>query len=231
MASAAWTGELADRKARKFKTEVGRRSSDAVLANALDAIRSVLQRNPDVYVVNEGANALDLACNTITCTPSRHRLDSGTWGVMGIGMGHCGRRQTGRPVVRSRATAHGFSGMEFETYLPIPTPGHRCHPQQRRRLPRRRGNDFRSAAPVSTRPSAHRAERHARHELIAEAFGGKGYHVSTPTELESALTEDWHRTDRHSSTANSGPCRWVESGHLAKLNTTSAATPAISGDG
>ncbi len=25
-------------------------------------------------------------------------------------------------------------------------------------------------------------------ELIAEAFGGKGYHVSTPTELESALT-------------------------------------------
>ncbi|CFI16406.1 putative oxalyl-CoA decarboxylase [Mycobacterium tuberculosis] len=72
---------------------------------------------------------------------------------------------------------------------------------------------------------------HARHELIAEAFGGKGYHVSTPTELESALTDALASNGPSLIDCELDPADGVESGHLAKLNTTSAATPAISGDG
>ncbi|MGM3293701.1 oxalyl-CoA decarboxylase, partial [Escherichia coli] len=95
---------LADRKARN-SAKMRRRLADdhhpMRFYNALGAIRSVLQRNPDVYVVNEGANALDLARNIIDMHLPRHRLDSGTWGVMGIGMGYAiaAAVETGRPVV------------------------------------------------------------------------------------------------------------------------------------
>src|SRR6185312_5593144 len=86
--------------------------------NALGAIRAVLQDNRDVYVVNEGANALDLARNVIDMEVPRHRLDTGTWGVMGIGMGYAiaAAVETGKPVVAIEGdSAFGFSGMEIET--------------------------------------------------------------------------------------------------------------------
>lgn len=149
VASAAWTGELADRKARN-SAKMRRRLADdhhpMRFYNALGAIRSVLQRNPDVYVVNEGANALDLARNIIDMHLPRHRLarqrNLGRDGHR-HGLRHRGRR-------RDRATCRGDRGRQriwlqrhgVRDHLPIPTPGHRRHPQQRRRLPRRRGNDL-----------------------------------------------------------------------------------------
>ena len=99
-----------------------------------------------VYVVNEGANALDLARNMIDMSVPRHRLDSGTWGVMGIGMGYAiaaavesgvaGRRDRRRQ--RIRVQRHGTGD-----HLPLPTAGRGDHPQQRRRLSRRRGQPVR----------------------------------------------------------------------------------------
>lgn len=214
VASAAWTGELADRKARN-SAKMRRRLADdhhpMRFYNALGAIRSVLQRNPDVYVVNEGANALDLARNIIDMHLPRHRLDSGTWGVMGIGMGYAiaAAVETGRPVVAIEGdSAFGFSGMEFETIC-------------RYRLPVTvvilnnggvyRGDEatiFRSAAPVWRHdPAPTVLNAHARHELIAEAFGGKGYHVSTPTELESALTDALASNGPSTHRLRTRPCR------------------------
>ena len=73
---------------------------------------------PQVYVVNEGANTLDFARNVIDMQVPRHRLDSGTWGVMGIGMGYAiaAAVETGAPVVAIEGdSAFGFSGMELET--------------------------------------------------------------------------------------------------------------------
>ena len=58
----------------------------------------------------------------------RHRLDSGTWGVMGIGMGYAiaAAVESGEPVVAIEGdSAFGFSGMELEAIcrynLPIVT--------------------------------------------------------------------------------------------------------------
>ncbi|MGH3764137.1 MAG: thiamine pyrophosphate-dependent enzyme [Pseudonocardiaceae bacterium] len=80
------------------------------------------------YVVNEGANALDFARNVIDMHVPRHRLDSGTWGVMGIGTGYAiaATVESGAPVVAVEGdSAFGFSGMELETIcryrLPIVT--------------------------------------------------------------------------------------------------------------
>src|SRR4030095_16812723 len=85
---------------------------------ALGAIKQVLADKPEVYVVNEGANTLDITRNVIDMRLPRRRLDCGTWGVMGIGMGYAiaAAVVSGQPVVAIEGdSAFGFSGMEIET--------------------------------------------------------------------------------------------------------------------
>ena len=54
---------------------------------ALRVLRDVIKERPDAILVNEGANTLDQARGVIDMYQPRKRLDVGTWGVMGIGMG------------------------------------------------------------------------------------------------------------------------------------------------
>ena len=73
----------------------------------------------------------------------------------------------------------------------------------------------------------------ACHELIAEAFGGKGYHVTTPAELRTALAKAIASGEPSIIDCELDPAAGVESGHLASLNPTSAAAPppsAVSAD-
>src|SRR5712672_747714 len=68
---------------------------------ALGALRTVIKERPDTILVNEGANTLDLARGVIDIYKPRRRLDVGTWGVMGIGMGFAiaAAIETGKPVL------------------------------------------------------------------------------------------------------------------------------------
>ena len=233
VASSQWTGELADRRAAndgKMRRSLADDPHPMRFYNALSAIRSVLQSNPEVYVVNEGANALDLARNVIDMEAPRHRLDTGTWGVMGIGMGYAiaAAVETGKPVVAIEGdSAFGFSGMEIETIC-------------RYRLPvtvviLNNGGVYRGdEAPTGSDPAPTVLNARARHELMAEAFGGRGYHVTTPSELEKALTEAIASNGPSIIDCELDPAAGVESGHLATLNPTSAAAPApsaVSADG
>ena len=230
---AEWTNELADRKDRnnaKMRKRLDEDPHPMRFYNALGAIRSVLQENPGVYVVNEGANALDLARNVIDMELPRHRLDTGTWGVMGIGMGYAiaAAVETGGPVVAIEGdSAFGFSGMEVETIC-------------RYRLPvtvviLNNGGVYRGdEASAGTDPAPTVLNARAHHELIAEAFGGKGYHVTSPPELRSALAEAIASNGPAIIDCELDPAAGVESGHLASLNPTSAAAPppaGVSADG
>jgi len=220
-----WIDELAERKATndaKMRRRLTEDPHPMRFYNALGAIRSVLQANPDAYLVNEGANALDLARNVIDMEVPRHRLDTGTWGVMGIGMGYAiaAAVETGKPVVAIEGdSAFGFSGMEIETIC-------------RYRLPvtvviLNNGGVYRGDESVSgTDPAPTVLNAQARHELIAEAFGGKGYHVTTPAEVRSALAAAIASNGPSIIDCVLDPAAGVESGHLASLNPTSAATPA-----
>ncbi|QLL07743.1 oxalyl-CoA decarboxylase [Mycobacterium vicinigordonae] len=222
--ASAWTGELAERKDRndaKMRERLAEDPHPMRFYNALSAIRAVLQRNPDVYVVNEGANALDLTRNVVDIELPRHRLDTGTWGVMGIGLGYSigAAVETGRPVVAIEGdSAFGFSGMEIETIC-------------RYRLPvtvvvLNNGGVYRgdeaAASQSDLAPTVLNAGAH--HELLAEAFGGKGYHVSTPAELEAALTEALASNGPGIIDCALDPAAGVESGHLASRNPSRAAT-------
>ena len=222
-----WIDELAERKTgndAKMRRRLAEDPHPMRFFNALGAIRTVLQENPDVYVVNEGANALDLARNVIDMEVPRHRLDTGTWGVMGIGMGYAiaAAVETGKPVVAIEGdSAFGFSGMEVETIC-------------RYRLPvtvviLNNGGVYRGdEEPTGDDPAPTVLNARARHELIAEAFGGKGYHVKTPAELSLALSEAIASNGPAIIDCELDPAAGVESGHLASLNPTSAATPPVS---
>jgi oxalyl-CoA decarboxylase len=179
---------------------------------ALQAIRDVLHDNPQAYVVNEGANALDLARNTIGMQVPRHRLDSGTWGVMGIGMGYAiaAAVETGDPVVAIEGdSAFGFSGMELEAIcrynLPIVT------------VILNNSGVYRGDDPSTTSDPAPTALR-ARHEYMIKAFGGKGYQATTPAEVGAALREALASGRPALIDCVIDPTDGTESGNIAHLN-------------
>jgi oxalyl-CoA decarboxylase len=218
---AGWAGELAERKAAndaKMRRQLADDPHPMRFYNALGAIHDVLQSNPGVYVVNEGANALDLARNVIDMEAPRHRLDTGTWGVMGIGMGYAiaAAVETGKPVIAIEGdSAFGFSGMEIETIC-------------RYRLPvtvviLNNGGVYRGdEVATGGDPAPTVLNAHARHELLAEAFGGKGYHVATASELRKSLAEAIASNGPSIIDCELDPTAGVESGHLASRNPISA---------
>ena len=141
---------------------------------------------------------------------------------MGIGMGYAiaAAVETGKPVVAIEGdSAFGFSGMEIETIC-------------RYRLPvtvvvLNNGGVYRGdEVTTGGDPAPTVLDAHARHELIAEAFGGNGYHVTTTSELRKALSEAIASHGPSIVDCELDPAAGVESGHLASRNPTSAATPA-----
>jgi oxalyl-CoA decarboxylase len=212
-----WREELSTKSATNVAKMSGRLEA-ALTAHpmkflgALQAIRDVLHDNPQAYVVNEGANALDLARNTIGMQVPRHRLDSGTWGVMGIGMGYAiaAAVETGDPVVAIEGdSAFGFSGMELEAVcrynLPIVT------------VILNNSGVYRGDDASTTSDPAPTALR-ARHEYMIKAFGGKGYQATTPAEVGAALREALASGRPALIDCVIDPSDGTESGNIAHLN-------------
>ncbi|MFD7896732.1 oxalyl-CoA decarboxylase [Streptomyces sp. NPDC059479] len=229
-APAAWREELAARSAQNVAKMAERLKADPhpmQFMGALKAVRDVVHERPETYIVNEGANALDIARNVIDMQVPRHRLDSGTWGVMGIGMGYAiaAAVETGAPVVAVEGdSAFGFSGMELETIcrykLPVVT------------VIMNNGGVYRGddINPLETDPSPTTLMLQARHDLMIEAFGGKGYRATTPAEVTAALTEALASGGPALIDCAIDPSAGTESGHIAHLNpkgiTVGNITPA-----
>ena len=180
-------------------------------------------RQAGVFVVNEGANTLDFGRNIIDMREPRKRLDCGTWGVMGIGMGYAigAAIESGAPVVAIEGdSAFGFSGMEIETicryHLPITVIVFNNGGIYR-------GDDINEA---SSDPAPTVLMPQARYDKLIEAFGGQGRHVETPQELTGALTEALQSRTPTLINCVIDPNAGTESGHLQSLN-----PPTQVGDG
>lgn len=213
-----WRDLLAERRRTNDAKMAARLAEDPHplrFHNAFGAIREVLSKRPDVYLVNEGANTLDVGRNVLDMQLPRHRLDSGTWGVMGVGLGYAiaAAVETGQPVVAVEGdSAFGFSGMEIETIC-------------RYQLPvcvvvlnnggvyRGDGND-----PASTDPAPTVLAPRAHHEHLITAFGGVGQHVRTADELRAALTEALASGRPTLIDCELDVTAGTESGHLTNLN-------------
>jgi oxalyl-CoA decarboxylase len=223
-APVAWLEELKARKDRNLASMQKRLADDPHpmrFYNALRAVREVLAGRPDVYLVNEGANALDITRNVIDMKLPRHRLDSGTWGVMGIGQGYAiaAAVETGAPVVAIEGdSAFGFSGMELETIcrydLPVTV------------VVLNNGGVYRGdeVNAASADPSPTRLDPKAHHERLIDAFGGVGYHATTPQEVADALGKAIASGRPALVDCVLDPTAGTESGHIAHLNPKSAVT-------
>src|SRR6266853_2101334 len=191
--------------------------------SALGAIKGVLADKPEVYLANEGANTLDIARNVIDMRKPRKRLDSGTWGVMGIGMGYAigAAVVSGQPVVAIEGdSAFGFSGMEIETiccyHLPIVTVVFNNGGIYR-------GDDVNRGGGADPAPTV--LMKQARYDKLIEAFGGVGYDAVDPQGLAKALTEALAAGEPALINCAIDPTAGTESGHIGNLNPQSSIVP------
>jgi oxalyl-CoA decarboxylase len=222
--SAEWTGAIAGRKDKnlaKMAATLDQNPSPMNFHSALRAIRDVLKTRPDINVVNEGANTLDYARSIIDMVEPRKRFDSGTWGIMGIGMGFAiGAAVTsGKQVVAIEGdSAFGFSGMELETIcrydLPVCTIVFNNNGVYR-------GTDVNPTGGKDVAPTVF--VKGARYDRMIEAFGGIGHHATTPEELTKALLEAIASGKPTLINAVIDEAAGTESGRLTNLNPQSAA--------
>jgi oxalyl-CoA decarboxylase len=221
--SAAWVGDINARKEAniaKMSSKLTRDSSPMDFHSALGALRAIIKERPDAILVNEGANTLDLARGVIDMYQPRKRLDVGTWGVMGIGMGFAvaAAVETGKPVLAVEGdSAFGFSGMEVETIcrynLPVCIVVFNNNGIYR-------GTDVNptGGSDVATTVFV----KDARYDKMMEAFGGVGVHVTTPDELSRAVNEAMDSGRPTLINAVIDQAAGTESGSIGKLNPQSA---------
>ena len=182
---------------------------------ALGVLRTIVKERPDAILVNEGANALDLTRGIIDMYQPRKRIDVGTWGIMGIGMGQAiaAAVETGHPVLAVEGdSAFGFSGMEVETIC-------------RYNLPVcivvfnndgiYRGTDVNK---VSNDPAPTVFVKGARYDKMMEAFGGVGVNATTPDELKRAVNAAIDSRKPTLINAVIDPAAGSESGRIGNLN-------------
>jgi oxalyl-CoA decarboxylase len=186
--SAAWTKLIKDKVESNITRMASRLQNNNIPMDyhgALGSLRTVIKERPETILVNEGANTLDFARSIIDMYQPRKRLDVGTWGVMGVGMGTAiaAAVETGNPVLAIEGdSAFGFSGMEIETIcrynLPI------CV------VVFNNGGIYRGTDvnPTGDKDVATTVfVKGARYDKMMEAFGGVGVNVSSPDELSRAV--------------------------------------------
>ncbi len=186
---------------------------------ALGVLKRVIAERPDAILVNEGANTLDFARSIIDMFKPRKRLDVGTWGVMGIGMGSCiaAAVETGHPVLAIEGdSAFGFSGMEVETIcrynLPVCIVVFNNNGIYR-------GTDVNQSGGEDVATTVFVED--SRYDLMMEAFGGVGMHATSPDELLQAVNKAMDSGKPTLINAQIDPAAGKESGNIGSLNPVS----------
>jgi 2-hydroxyacyl-CoA lyase 1 len=216
---------------KKTKDNVSRMEAqlakDVVPFNFLTPMRIIRDKilsmgSPAPILVSEGANTMDVGRSVLVQTEPRTRLDAGTWGTMGVGLGYCIAAAAASPdrlvIAVEGDSGFGFSAMEVETLVRYQLPvivivfnnggvygGDRRNPEEIT------GTYKDDPAPTSFVAGA------AYHKLI-EAFGGKGYLVGNPEELKSALDESFSARKPAVINVTIDPFAGAESGRMQHKN-------------
>jgi oxalyl-CoA decarboxylase len=218
---AEWLGAIAERKEKnvaKMAETLAKNPTPMNFHSALNVVRDIIKANPDAILVNEGANALDFTRSIVDMYKPRKRLDVGTWGVMGIGMGFsvAAAAVSGQQVIAIEGdSAFGFSGMEVETICRYNLPV--CVVIMNNngvyRGDEKNPTGGRDPAPLVF-------VKDARYEKLMEAFGGVGVHATTPAALRSAMEEAIRSRRPTLINAVIDETAGTESGRITSLNPT-----------
>lgn len=220
-ADPAWVASLqaeTKEKNTKFAARLAENANASPMNHwtALNALKPLLEANPDVILINEGANTLDDTRDTITQALPRHRVDCATWAIMGMGMGSAigAAVATGKSVVAIEGdSAFGFSGMDFSTAC-------------RFKLPLtvvifNNGGIYNGVGkPMddTTDPAPTTLDINARYDKLGDAFGAQTYYVTTPEELKAAFTEAVASKKTCLIDVQLAADSGKESGHIGYLN-------------
>ncbi len=222
---AAWTDAVRDKRDSNIERMAPRLQNNNVPMDyhgALGTLRTIIAERPDAILVNEGANTLDFARSIIDMHKPRKRLDVGTWGVMGIGMGSAiaAAVETGHPVLAVEGdSAFGFSGMEIETIcrynLPVCVVVFNNGGIYRGTDENPGGGDD-----VATTVFV----KGARYDRMMEAFGGTGYNATSPDELARAVNDAMDSGKPALVNAVIDEGAGTESGRIGNLNPQSVVS-------
>jgi oxalyl-CoA decarboxylase len=215
---AEWLNAIKERKEKnvaKMAETLAKNPSPMNFHSALNVVRDIVKANPDAMFVNEGANALDFTRSIVDMYKPRKRIDVGTWGIMGIGMGYCVAAAvvTKQPVIAIEGdSAFGFSGMEVETICRYNLPV--CIVVMNNNGVYR-GTDV---DPNGRDPAPTVFVKGARYDKLIEAFGGIGVHATTPAELRKAMEEAIRSRRPTLINAVIDETAGTESGRITSLN-------------
>jgi oxalyl-CoA decarboxylase len=219
---AEWLSAVADKKngnVAKMAETLAKNPSPMNFHSALNVVRDIIKANPDAMLVNEGANALDFTRSIVDMYKPRKRIDVGTWGIMGVGMGYCVAAAvvTKQQVIAIEGdSAFGFSGMEVETICRYNLPV--CIVIMNNNGVYK-GTD---TDPNGRDPAPTVFVKGARYDKLIEAFGGVGVNATTPAELKKAM-EDAIRSKKPTLiNAVIDETAGTESGRITSLNPNAA---------
>ncbi|KAK5602324.1 2-hydroxyacyl-CoA lyase 1 [Crenichthys baileyi] len=203
-----WWGTLSEKIAANAKISKALALKGTLPMNYYTVFHHISQLLPhDCIIVSEGANTMDIGRTMLNNYLPRHRLDAGTFGTMGVGLGFAiaaaaverTKIKPQRVVCVEGDSAFGFSGMEVETMCRYNLPViiivvnnngiySGVDPDTWKEMAKM-GDLTSIAPPVSLLPEA-------RYDEVMTAFGGRGFLVRTTEELRDALQlslDDWER--------------------------------------
>jgi len=161
---------------------------DEAPANYFRALRDVAAWMPkDAILSAEGAGTMDIGLTQLPSFNARSCLNAGTYGTMGVGLGHAIAAcvvHPDRPVVHlSGDSAIGFSGMEMETLVRYSLPA---------KIVVLNNGGIGPGMPEIPEDPMFKLKPNAliygaRYDRVMDAFGGKGFFVEDPKELPGAL--------------------------------------------
>ena len=161
---------------------------DASPMNYYRAFKDINEWLPDdAIIIGEGANTMDIGRTQMLNKLPRHRLDAGTYGTMGIGLGFAiaaAVTNPDKPVVSVQGdSAFGFSGMEIETMVRYKLPV--------KLIVLNNGGIGGGIGPLEEGQTVPPGilTYGAHYEGMMEALGGKGYYVEDPQDLRDALDD------------------------------------------
>lgn len=187
-AETGWRASLAEQGERNRAATQAMLDDDSEPMGYYRALREIRDRLPrDAILSIEGSNTMDIGRTVLPSQAPRERLDAGSFGTMGVGLGSAIAAAVVHPdrkvVAVEGDSAFGFSGMEVETACRYELPitfvilnnngiGGGVGELEPGKAP----------PPFAYTPSA-------RYEKIVEAFGGKGFFVTSPKDLGATLQE------------------------------------------
>src|SRR5277367_5069455 len=185
-----WHAAIAKKSAENAAAIAPQIADDSAPGGYYRLLRDVAAWVPkNAIICSEGASTMDIGRTQLPNYNPRSRLDAGTYGTMGVGLGFVIAAcvvHPDKPIIHvSGDSAIGFSGMEMETMCRYGMPA--------KIVVFNNGGIGPGMEEIPDNPMLNMRPNSliwgARYDLMMEAFGGKGFYVEDPKDLRGALDE------------------------------------------